>query len=118
MTDKLYIIGNGFDLHHELRTSYADFRNDYVRKVPSLWNALLDIYDDVEITFIEDDGEISIKNFDNLMINTSLSRGNEDLREENAVVDSVRMNYERDKVIKNKIENLSPEEKKKLLENL
>lgn len=47
MTDKLYIIGNGFDLHHELRTSYADFRDDYVRKVPSLWNALLDIYDDV-----------------------------------------------------------------------
>ena len=47
MTDKLYIIGNGFDLHHELRTSYADFRDDYVRKVPSLWNALLDIYGDV-----------------------------------------------------------------------
>ena len=47
MTDKLYIIGNGFDLHHELRTSYADFRDYYVRKVPSLWNALLDIYGDV-----------------------------------------------------------------------
>ncbi len=25
MTDKLYIIGNGFDLHHGLRTSYFDF---------------------------------------------------------------------------------------------
>ena len=25
MTDKLYIIGNGFDLHHNLKTSYYDF---------------------------------------------------------------------------------------------
>lgn len=27
---KLYVIGNGFDLHHGLKTSYADFR-EYVR---------------------------------------------------------------------------------------
>lgn len=45
MTDKLYIIGNGFDLHHGLRTSYANFRDDYVKKKSSvLWNDLLDIY--------------------------------------------------------------------------
>lgn len=74
------------------------------------------IGDDVEITFIEDDGEINVQKFDNLMINTSLSMGNEDLREENAVVDSVRLNNQRDKVIKDKVEKLTPEEKKKLLE--
>lgn len=45
MTDTLYIIGNGFDLHHGLRTSYANFRDDYVKKKCSiLWNDLLDIY--------------------------------------------------------------------------
>ncbi len=45
MTDTLYIIGNGFDLHHGLRTSYANFRDDYVTKKGSvLWNDLLDIY--------------------------------------------------------------------------
>ena len=45
MTEKLYIIGNGFDLHHELKTSYAHFRDDYVKKrSPILWNDLLDIY--------------------------------------------------------------------------
>lgn len=47
MTDKLYIIGNGFDLHHGLRTSYANFRDDYIKKKSSvLWNDLLDIYGD------------------------------------------------------------------------
>ena len=45
MTDTLYIIGNGFDLHHGLKTSYLNFRDDYVKKKCSiLWNDLLDIY--------------------------------------------------------------------------
>lgn len=45
MTETLYIIGNGFDLHHGLRTSYLNFRDDYVKKKSSvLWNDLLDIY--------------------------------------------------------------------------
>ncbi len=45
MIDKLYIIGNGFDLHHGLKTSYADFRN-YAKKGSYLWNLLSDIYGD------------------------------------------------------------------------
>lgn len=45
MIDNLYIIGNGFDLHHGLRTSYANFRDDYVKKKRSrLWKSLLQIY--------------------------------------------------------------------------
>lgn len=45
MPDTLYILGNGFDLHHGLKTSYLDFRDDYVKKRSSiLWNDLLDIY--------------------------------------------------------------------------
>ena len=45
MPDTLYIIGNGFDLHHGLKTSYLNFRDDYVKKKSSiLWNDLLDIY--------------------------------------------------------------------------
>lgn len=47
MADKLYIIGNGFDLHHGLSTTYLNFRDDYViKKRPVLWNNLLDIYGD------------------------------------------------------------------------
>ena len=44
MTGKLYIIGNGFDLHHGLKTSYADFRDNYAKKSFYLWNLLSDIY--------------------------------------------------------------------------
>lgn len=45
MTEKLYIIGNGFDLHHGLKTSYADFRDGFVKKKSSvLWNDFIDIY--------------------------------------------------------------------------
>ena len=45
MADTLFIIGNGFDLHHGLRTSYVNFRDDYIKKECSvLWNDLIDIY--------------------------------------------------------------------------
>lgn len=46
MNDKLYIIGNGFDLHHGLRTSYSDFRDNYAKSKSRLWNTLLSIYAD------------------------------------------------------------------------
>lgn len=46
MTNKLFIIGNGFDLHHGLRTSYADFREYIKHKKLSLWEALLEVYGD------------------------------------------------------------------------
>ena len=46
MADTLYIIGNGFDLHHGLRTSYTDFREYIKQKCSYLWNLLSDIYGD------------------------------------------------------------------------
>lgn len=46
MTDTLYIIGNGFDLHHGLQTSYANFRDNYAQKNEWLWNAMSTIYGD------------------------------------------------------------------------
>ena len=47
MFNKLYLIGNGFDIHHGLRTSYVNFRDDYIKKkYLMLWNDLLDIYGD------------------------------------------------------------------------
>ena len=44
--DTLYIIGNGFDLHHGLNTSYKNFRDNVVLKAPNLWKQLTDIYGD------------------------------------------------------------------------
>ena len=46
MNDTLYIIGNGFDLHHGLKTTYANFREEQAKKTPILWNNLLTIYGD------------------------------------------------------------------------
>ena len=44
MNDKLYIIGNGFDLHHGLNTSYSDFRDSFAKKNQLLWKFLSNIY--------------------------------------------------------------------------
>ncbi|MGC3978397.1 MAG: AbiH family protein [Paludibacteraceae bacterium] len=45
---KLYIIGNGFDLHHDLKTSYADFCL-YVREKDKELYEFLECYVDVEL---------------------------------------------------------------------
>ena len=44
--DTLYIIGNDFDLHHGLDTSYKNFRDNVVLKTPNLRKLLLDLYGD------------------------------------------------------------------------
>ncbi len=46
MNDTLYIIGNGFDLHHGLPTTYANFRDKLAKKIPVLWNYLSIVYGD------------------------------------------------------------------------
>lgn len=40
----LYIIGNGFDRHHNLPTSYDNFRDDYVKKHPVIRRELYELY--------------------------------------------------------------------------
>ena len=46
MNDTLYIIGNGFDLHHGLNTSYSSFRDNCAKKSTILWGVLTEIYGD------------------------------------------------------------------------
>lgn len=46
MPDKLYIIGNGFDLHHGLKTSYVNFRDNYAKSKTHFWHRLLETYGD------------------------------------------------------------------------
>lgn len=41
--DTLYVIGNGFDLHHSMRTSYTDF-HEYIKKKPIDFKNLHDFY--------------------------------------------------------------------------
>ena len=51
--DTLYIIGNGFDLHHGLDTSYKNFRDNVVLKTPNLRKLLLDLYGDAIVYMIQ-----------------------------------------------------------------
>jgi len=44
----LYIIGNGFDLHHNLKTKYSDFK-EYLQKVNSSLEYLLDMSFSVDL---------------------------------------------------------------------
>lgn len=72
MTDKLFIIGNGFDIHHGLKTSYADFREYIMKKKRFLYEALLEVYGDAPEqiewwwNFEEMLGYIDYKNIANL----------------------------------------------------
>lgn len=42
MSDKLYIIGNGFDLHHQMPTKFSDFRTFARKTAPELHRAVDD----------------------------------------------------------------------------
>ena len=42
--DKLYIIGNGFDLNHELKTRYTDFKEWLKNKKPNIYKTILELY--------------------------------------------------------------------------
>lgn len=44
MQNTLYIIGNGFDLNHGLKTSYLDFKKNYAMSKPALWRVLEKFY--------------------------------------------------------------------------
>ena len=71
MDNKLYIIGNGFDLHHGLKTSYSDFREKEAKNSQRLWPLLQDIFGSIVnqdmwwCNFEEMLGEIDYKHLTN-----------------------------------------------------
>lgn len=70
----LYIIGNGFDLHHGLNTSYLNFRNYCVRNVPSLWKNLFEIYGDMinnDMWWSSFENMLGCVNYDNLALSSN-----------------------------------------------
>lgn len=46
MNNSLYIIGNGFDLAHDMKTRYSDFKN-YCERRPSLYQEFQKFYGDI-----------------------------------------------------------------------
>lgn len=74
MENTLYIIGNGFDLHHGLNTSYLNFRNYCVRNVPSLWKNLFEIYGDMinnDMWWSSFENKLGCVNYDNLALSNN-----------------------------------------------
>lgn len=70
----LYIIGNGFDLHHGLNTSYLDFRNYCASSLPSLWRFLSDIYGDMinnDMWWSDFENMLGCVNYDNLALSSN-----------------------------------------------
>lgn len=41
----LYLIGNGFDMHHHINSSYGQFRNWLVNRDPVIYNRLFQVYE-------------------------------------------------------------------------
>lgn len=44
MAKHLYFIGNGFDLHHEINSSYGHFRDWMSENNPDVMNSVEEIY--------------------------------------------------------------------------
>ncbi len=74
MENTLYIIGNGFDLHHGLNTSYLNFRNYCASLLPSLWRFLSEIYGDVinnDMWWSDFENMLGCVNYDNLALSNN-----------------------------------------------
>lgn len=74
MENTLYIIGNGFDLHHGLNTSYLDFRNYCASSLPSLWRFLSEIYGDMinnDMWWSDFENMLGCVNYDNLALSSN-----------------------------------------------
>jgi len=61
---KLYIIGNGFDLHHGINTDYKEFRNYLEINYPDLLDSLGLYYDIDEDSLLWSEFENELKEFD------------------------------------------------------
>ena len=74
MVNTLYIIGNGFGLHHGLSTSYLNFRNYCAINTPPLWKNLTEIYGDVinnDMWWSEFENKLGCVNYDNLALSNN-----------------------------------------------
>lgn len=43
--ENLYLIGNGFDIHHQIKCRYSDFQEWLYENNPVLENRLFQVYD-------------------------------------------------------------------------
>jgi len=70
MKNTLYIIGNGFDLHHNIQSSYNHFR-DYIQKKDSKLLDIVDTYLQIEENWSDFESALSTMDIDTLIDNSN-----------------------------------------------
>lgn len=76
----LYIIGNGFDIHHGINSSYLNFRNWLEKAEPNIYSQLCDLY---EISTDENKAKEWWSDFENMLSEVDLNN-----YVENVVIDN------------------------------
>lgn len=66
----LYIIGNGFDIHHGINSSYLNFRNWLEKAEPNIYSQLCDLY---EISTDENKAKEWWSDFENMLSEVDLN---------------------------------------------
>ena len=66
----LYIIGNGFDIHHGINSSYLNFRNWLEKAEPNIYSQLCDLY---EISTNENKAKEWWNDFENMLSEVDLN---------------------------------------------
>lgn len=107
---KLYIIGNGFDLNHRLKTNYTDFKAWLKKYKPEIYNIILELY---QIDDNEDTNswwsmfESHLVDFDvyeeiiELTKEYNIDYGSDDFRESDRYVGSIEAERKFEKLMKN-----------------
>lgn len=107
---KLYIIGNGFDLNHGLKTNYTDFKAWLKNYKPEIYNIILELY---QIDDNEDTNswwsmfESHLVDFDvyeeiiELTKEYNIDYGSDDFRESDRYVGSIEAERKFEKLMKN-----------------
>lgn len=107
---KLYIIGNGFDLNHGLKTNYTDFKAWLKKYKPEIYNIILELY---QIDDNEDTNswwsmfESHLVDFDvyeeiiELTKEYNIDYGSDDFRESDRYVGSIEAERKFEKLMKN-----------------
>lgn len=60
----LYIIGNGFDIHHSINSSYSNYRNWLEENEPDIYSQLCDLYG---VSTDEDEAHEWWSDFENML---------------------------------------------------
>ena len=114
--DKLYIIGNGFDLNHKLKTSYTDFKEWLKNKKPNIYKTILELYgiEDTEETnswwSMFENHLVDLDVYDEIIelaAEYSIDYGSDDFRESDRYVGAIESEIKFEDLVENILANFN-----------